>query len=334
MKAPGFWGFPPDERDWRPQLLAPISCAVAAASRHRIARPPAYSSKIPVVCIGNINVGGTGKTPTVIALTQRLAQTGTTPHIVSRGYGGTNPGPVRVNERLHTAADVGDEPLLLSAFAPTWVSRNRATGVRMAENDGAGMILLDDGFQNPSVAKDFSIVVVDATYGFGNARVMPAGPLRETLTDGLARADILLSIGPDHAQQKFLDTWKKEINCRHITADLVPLATGMDWQDLKVLAFAGIGHPEKFFQTLRGLGANIVDAKPLDDHQPLNAALLKRLETEADRLGAQLVTTEKDATRLPAEFRQNVLTLPVRLQIDDWSELDAALNTLQTRERN
>lgn len=334
MKAPKFWDFSPGRPDWRVQLLTPISCAVAAASRRRIARPPMYSPEIPVVCIGNINVGGTGKTPTAIALAQRLSESGTAPHIVSRGYGGKNSGPVRVNERLHTAADIGDEPLLLSAFAPTWVSRNRAEGVRMAQKDRAGIILLDDGFQNPSVAKDLSIVVVDATYGFGNARVMPAGPLRETLTDGLARADILLSIGPDDAQQKFLEAWKDEIHCRHITADLVPLSTGMDWYDLKVLAFAGIGHPEKFFQTLRGLGAKIVDTKPLDDHQPLSAALLKRLEAEADRLGAQLVTTEKDATRLPPEYRQKVLTLPVRLHLDDWSELDAALNTLQTRQRN
>ena len=328
MKAPEFWGKPPDRPGWQAHILAPVSCAVAAASRRRINRAATYKPQVPVVCIGNINVGGTGKTPTVIALAQRLAETGNTPHIVSRGYGGTIAGPVQVNERLHSAADVGDEPLLLSAFAPTWVSRDRAAGVREAEKNGAGVILLDDGFQNPSVAKDLSIIVVNAGYGFGNARVVPAGPLRETLADGLVRADVLLSIGPESAQQNFLRVWGEQIDCSHITGDLVPLATGMDWEDLKVLAFAGIGHPEKFFQTLKNLGAIVVQAKPLDDHQPLTAGLLKRLQAVADRIGAQLVTTEKDATRLPAEYRQKVLTLPVRLQLNDWSALDAALGRL------
>ncbi|MBV1868537.1 MAG: tetraacyldisaccharide 4'-kinase [Marinosulfonomonas sp.] len=328
MRAPEFWGMPPDNPGWRAHILAPISYAVAAATRNRVGRAATYKPRVPVVCVGNINVGGTGKTPTVIALAQRLVETGQTPHIVSRGHGGTIAGPVQVNERLHAAADVGDEPLLLAAFAPTWVSRDRAAGVRKAEQNGAGIILLDDGFQNPSVAKDYSIIVVNAGYGFGNARVMPAGPLRETLSNGLARADVLLSIGPEHAQQKFLDIWHNKIDCRHITGDLVPLATGMDWKGLKVLAFAGIGHPEKFFQTLKTLGANIVQANPLDDHQPLTSGLLKRLESEAQRLGAQLVTTEKDATRLPTEYRQKVLTLPVRLQLNDWSALDADLDQL------
>ena len=318
MRAPAFWY---RKAGVRAAVLAPLAAVYTAATRRRLRQGAWERMPVPVICVGNINAGGTGKTPTVIALLEILDQMGVTTHVVSRGHGGSLDGPVQVDERAHSAYQVGDEPLLISAFGPCWVAKDRAAGAKAAVAAGAELILLDDGLQNPSLRKDFEIAVVDAAVGFGNGRVIPAGPLREPLDDGLARAEVVLSIGDAAAQDSF------SVDHPRWQARLEPLETGMDWTG-RFIAFAGIGRPEKFFATLRSQEAEIVATHEFGDHEPYTDAILQRLLSEAKAKNAQLVSTEKDIVRMPPDFRREVVALPVRLRFSDPDQVRAKLTEI------
>lgn len=316
MRAPAFWFAPPEAPGLLPRILHPLGALYAAGTRRRLQKGRWLGAGVPVISVGNLTVGGAGKTPTTIAILEHLAGQGITAHAISRGYGGRLGGPARVDPARHLAADVGDEPLLLAAFAPTWVARDRTEGARAAVAAGAEVLVLDDAHQNPDLQKTLSIVVVDADRGFGNGRVLPAGPLREPVGTGLARADLVVLIGDDAARQRFHDTWGEQALPPVHAARLAPLPTGMDWAGQPVVAFAGIAHPDRFFATLEGLGAHLLKRVALDDHQPIDTRLFTRLLALARSSGAQLVTTEKDAARLPPSLRPEVLALPVRLRFD------------------
>lgn len=326
MQAPKFWTAADGRKTWQARLLSPLGKVYAHMTARRLRKGLRKRMPVPVICVGNLNVGGSGKTPTVIMVADILRGMYLEPHIVSRGYGGTITEPTEVDPARHTAAQTGDEPLLLSAFARTWVGRDRVAGAEAAIAAGAHAIVLDDGFQDPCLFHDLSLVVVDAETGFGNGYCLPAGPLREPVQTGLTRADMVLSIGDDAAQARFRKT-ELPTDLPHLTGTLTPLQTGMDWTDTPFIAFAGIARPEKFFQTLRDLGATVLRCEDLGDHEKLSPALLTRLDTEARSKGAQLVTTEKDAARLPPTFRNKVITLPVRLMLHDPTILTNALKT-------
>lgn len=326
MRAPGFWQASPERVGLAARLLSPLGWITARATARRAARPAVLRPAVPVVCIGNLSAGGGGKTPLAMDVVMRLAALGLAPHVISRGYGSRARGAVRVDPVRHRAEDVGDEPLLLAAFAPVWSGRDRVASARAAVEAGAGCLVMDDGYQNPLLAKDISIVVANAERGFGNGYCLPAGPLREGVGAGLARADLLVTLGDARAQAGFLRRWGGALpsSLPHARGDVVPLPMGFDWAGTPVIAFAGIAYPGKFFSTLRALGADVVREVALADHQPFSPALLARLVRDAAACGAQLVTTEKDAVRLPVGMRAQVLTLPVRVE---WHE-DAALDRL------
>lgn len=323
MRAPVFWQRPPG---LLAQVLRPLGAVYAQATARRLAHGARLRPGVPVICVGNLTAGGAGKTPSVIWLLAHLAGREVAAHIISRGHGGSNRAVLRVDEARHSAALTGDEPLLMAAFGPVWVAPDRAAAAKAAVAAGAEALILDDGFQDPALAHDLAVLVADAGRGFGNGLCLPAGPLREPVTKGLARADLLLTLGEAAAQTGFDARWGGQTGAvPRMQGAVRPLQMGMDWQGHRVMAFAGIAYPEKFFATLRNLGADLVHAEPLSDHQPLTPALFQRLEADAARRGAQLVTTEKDAVRLPRDLRRHVLALPVRLEVADPTPLDAAL---------
>ena len=328
MKAPGFWYA--EAPSMLGALLSPLGLIYggATALRQRAGQP--VDAGVPVVCVGNLTAGGAGKTPVVIDIARRLAAAGRQPHVISRGYGGqAGTTPRRVDPAMDTADKVGDEPLMIARAAPVWVGGDRAQAARAAADAGAGALVLDDGFQDPSLAKDLSIVVADGRYGFGNGFLIPAGPLRETLRAGLARADALVVIGDDvwgvgDAARRFGPK-----NLPVLTARIVPGPEVEKISKTLGLAFAGIGHPEKFFQTLRDHGCRLAETKAFPDHHPFSSADLAALKHRAEALKGVLITTEKDAQRIPVGDRAGIEVLTITLQWDDEAALDRLLQTVK-----
>jgi len=305
LQAPEFW----TRTGLASDLLLPLAWSHAAlgAARRRFAQP--WHASVPVLCVGNLVAGGAGKTPVVLSLAQILRDTGKAPHILSRGYGGSLAGPVRVDPARHSADEVGDEPLLLAEAAPTWIGADRTQSARAAIAAGAELLLLDDGFQNPALHQDLALVVIDGAYGLGNGRVIPAGPLREPAAVGMARAQAVVVVGRHRAD---LAPQGKPV----LAARLVPCAAD-DLKGQKLLAFAGIGRPEKFFATLRELGAEMAATRAFADHHRYDEAELTRLMAEAGRRHAQLITTEKDRVRLSPPWRERIRALKVAIEWED-----------------
>jgi tetraacyldisaccharide 4'-kinase len=304
-------------------LLRPLSWLWAWATARRIARTVPDDPGVSVICVGNLTVGGVGKTPIVRALARRLSGA----HGLSRGYGGRLEGPVRVDPAAHTAADVGDEALMLARDFPMWVARDRAAGARAAAQAGARVVVMDDGHQNPSVRKALSLVVVDGEtrgdeWPFGDGAVFPAGPLREPLKAGLARADAVAVLLPADLPQADPELLAQLADKPVLIARLTPVAPPPPGPQL---GFAGVGKPWKVERSLKAAGCDLVEFAPFPDHGPYEEATLRFLARRADELGAGMVTTEKDWVRLPPEWRARIAAWPVEARFEDEAALDALL---------
>ena len=312
MRAPAFWSHPGAPLG---TILSPLGCVYgcAGALRGALARPRQVDATI--LCVGNLTAGGAGKTPVALSIATALETTRLA--FLTRGYGGHFAGPVRVSPDIHNHMEVGDEALLLARAAFTWVARDRAAGAAAAAENGAEIIVMDDGHQNPTLAKDISLVLIDGESGFGNGHVIPAGPLREPVARGLARADAAVIVGADRAgvAARLPDALPV------FTGTIQPIDEPAPWAGRRVVAFAGIGRPAKFFATLADLGCDIAAAHSFADHHDFTNAEIADLLADADNRDARLVTTEKDAVRLPLEVRDRVDALAVRFVWDDPAAL-------------
>jgi tetraacyldisaccharide 4'-kinase len=320
MRAPEFWTRQSTSAKAFAALLAPLGALYAMSIRLRQATARPFRPKARILCVGNLTAGGSGKTPVAIALGRVLRAGGKKIVFLSRGYGGRLRGPVRVDLVRHSCADVGDEALLLAAQGAVIVARDRAAGARLADSLGADVIVMDDGFQNFQIAKDLSLVVIDAAAGFGNGRLIPAGPLREPVAQGLARADAVVLMGGDLPK---LPRFAGPMLRAHILPTAPDVLSGKP-----VFAFAGIGRPEKFFQMLRAMGAQIVAAQGFPDHHRFTHFELVTMKTAADMAGALLVTTEKDFARLGPAQRRAIHPVPVHAVFDNAPALALLLDRL------
>jgi tetraacyldisaccharide 4'-kinase len=319
MRAPEFWTRDDYSARAISAALSPLAWLYGASVAYKRDHVTPWRSKASVVCVGNLTAGGSGKTPVAIAVARALLAKGLNVSFLIRGYGGNIAGPVTVDANVHGAHDVGDEALLLAAVASTIVSRDRKAGAMLADAQGANIIVMDDGHQNFSLTKDLSIIAVDAESGFGNDHVLPAGPLREPVPQGLSRADAVVLVG--NGAPKLQGFRGPLLRARLSPTTLIIGSSPM-------IAFAGIGRPAKFISTLNRLGANIVGWQSFADHHPYTRNEISRLRQKAAKAGAILVTTEKDYVRLNKDDRAGILALPVRAMFETPAELDRLLDTI------
>jgi len=310
------------------RALAPVASVYGAIAVRRMHKAPSYRSKIPVVCIGNFTAGGTGKTPLALWLAERLQQRGISAVFLTRGYGSTVRAETSVDLSRHRAADVGDEAMLLARAGPVMVSPDRAAGARaiLVSYPTAAVILMDDGLQNPALHKDLCIAVVDGARGFGNGCVIPAGPLRAPLAPQLARTDVIVVNGRRDDRDAIEEALAPVFSGPILSAWPEPTAA-TDWlRGTRVVAFAGIGNPARFFRLLEAAGAVLVARHAFADHHDFNETEAARLINEAETQGAQLVTTEKDLVRLAstdgprADLYRCARPLAISLNVDAEAE--------------
>jgi tetraacyldisaccharide 4'-kinase len=322
MREPAFWHRPPS---WTSSLLMPLGAIYGWVAAQRMQRK-GVDAGIPVLCIGNYHTGGAGKTPMVLALASLLRDLGETAVVLSRGYGGRLRGPIRVDPQRHVAEDLGDEPLMLARSVPVVVAHDRVASVALARSQGATVIVMDDGFQNPAVVKDASLIVIDSHRGLGNGRVLPAGPLRAPLPPQLAHTDALIVVGDGTAAEAVaaaIAARGKPVLAAHLEPDGASLAA---LRAKRALAFAGIGDPARFFRTLRAGGVEVVMERAFPDHHPFSQSEIEGLIAEAKRDSLTLVTTEKDLARLRQAaglpcWAKDIVPFKVTLEFDDAAGL-------------
>lgn len=301
-------------------LLLPAALLFCIATFLRNLTTSKYHAKVPVICVGNVTVGGAGKTPVVLAIADILRESGLSIAIASRGYKGEITKPTLVDKNRYTVNSVGDEPLMLARIAPTYIAAQRDLAVQMAENNGANVVIMDDGLQNPSVYKNISLLVIDGKFGIGNALVLPAGPLRETLSSGVRKCSAIIVIGKDETGILKHPALNAKTTPPILRARLEPHGQLPD-PNVPYIAFAGIGNPEKFFSTLAENGYNIVETIPFADHYNYTDGDMNEIIHKAENKGARIITTEKDEVRLPLFAKKKVQVLPVKIAWEDETQI-------------
>ena len=314
LKAPKFWYQKKDT--YLSNSFYPLSLLFRFGTKIRNLVSTKQNTKLPIICVGNIVVGGAGKTPVALKIGKLLIKAGYNPHFISRGYSGTIKSSTLV-QSWHSAKSVGDESILLSEIAPTWIGGDRINSANLAHQNGSDCLILDDGFQNPNIQKDFSIIVINATQEFGNKRVMPSGPLRESIKRGLSRTHLVIVIG--NTSEKIKKTIP--VNIPIIEAKFQINKENKIFKGQNITAFAGIAYPEKFFQSLEEQGAKIVKKLSYPDHYIYNENDLLSLAEIANKTKSILVSTKKDYIRIPKSYRSLINTLEGEIIFNDEDSL-------------